>query len=115
MMQPGRLGKLAPGYLADITMLDLRSAHLTPFNDGYFHLAFTEPGSSTHTAIINGKIVVDAGVITTFDETAILQEVREATRDRPHRRPIPEDVRLAMERFMAYQQDILHNTRFEQD
>jgi 5-methylthioadenosine/S-adenosylhomocysteine deaminase len=115
LMLPDRLGKLAPGYLADITLLDLRSPHLTPFNDAYCHLAFTEPGSSTHTVIINGQIVLDDGVITTFDEAAILAEVREVTKSRPHRQPIPERVRFAMERFMAYHQDIIHNTRFEQD
>lgn len=115
LMLSGRLGKLAPGYLADITLLDLRSPHLTPFNDAYHHLAFTEPGSSTHTVIINGDIVVDAGVITTFDEAAILEEIREATRHRQHRQPIPAEVQLAIERFLRFQQDIVHNIPFEQD
>lgn len=115
LMLSDRLGKLEPGYLADITLLDLRSPHLTPFNDAYHHLAFTEPGSSVHTVIINGELVVDAGVITTFDEAAILEEVREATRSRPHRQPIPPEVKSAMERFLQFQQDIVHNIPFTQD
>lgn len=115
LMLRDRLGRIAPGYIADITLLDLHSPHLTPFNDAYYHLAFTEPGSSVHTVIIDGTAVVDDGVITTFDEAAILAEVREATRDRPHRQPIPPEVRFAMERFLAFQQDIVHHTTFEQD
>jgi cytosine/adenosine deaminase-related metal-dependent hydrolase len=115
LMLSGRLGKLEPGYLADITLLDLRSPHLTPLNDAYHHLAFTEPGSSVHTVIINGDIVVDDGVITTFDEAAILEEVREVTKDRPHRQAIPDEVKVAMERFLAFQQDVVQNTPFEQD
>ncbi len=115
LLRKDDLGRLETGYLADITLLDLHSPHLTPFNNALYHLAYTEPGSSVHTVIIDGEIVLDDGVITTFDEAEILAEVREVTKDRPHRQPIPEAVQFAMERFMAFHQDIVHNTTFEQD
>ena len=115
LLLPGRLGRLAEGYLADLTLLDLRSPSLTPFNDAFHHLAFTELGRSVHTVIIDGRVVVEAGQILTFDAPAILEEVREATRDRMHRRPFPPEWQDARDRFLRYQQDIVHHTTFAAD
>ena len=111
----GELGRVAPGYLADVTLLDLDSPSLTPLNDAFHHLAFTELGASVHTVIIDGRIVLEAGKILSFDEAAILEEVREATRERLYHGLMSADWKQAQDRYMAYQQDIAHNTRFEQD
>jgi cytosine/adenosine deaminase-related metal-dependent hydrolase len=115
LMLRGELGKVAPGYLADLTLLDLDRPSLTPLNDAFHHLAYTELGGAVHTVIIDGKIVLEAGKILTFDEAAILAEVREATAHRIHRGPMPAPWQDAQDRYMAYQQDILRKTRFEQD
>jgi 5-methylthioadenosine/S-adenosylhomocysteine deaminase len=115
LMLPGTLGRLAAGYLADLTLLNLKSPSFTPFNDAFHHLAFTELGQSVHTVIVDGKVVLDAGRITTFDEEAVLAEVREATRERMHRRPFPPEWQTALDRQMAYQQDIVHHTTFGAD
>jgi guanine deaminase len=112
LLLPGRLGRLKPGYLADITLLDLRSPSLTPFNDAFHHLAFTELGRSVDTVIVDGRPVVEGGRIVTFDAAAILEEVRAATRERVHRRPFPREWREARDRFMAYQQDIATGSVF---
>jgi 5-methylthioadenosine/S-adenosylhomocysteine deaminase len=112
LMLSGQLGRIAPGYLADITLLDLRSPSLTPFNDAYHHLAFTELGRSVHSVIIDGKLVVENGHILTFDASAILEEVREAAKERMHRRPFPKEWQEAQDRFLAHQQDIMRNTSF---
>ena len=112
LMLSGQLGRISPGYLADITLLDLKSPSLTPFNDAFHHLAFTELGHSVHSVIIDGKLVVEAGRILTFDEAAILAEVREATKSRMHRRPLPMEWQVAVDRQLAYQQDIMNNTKF---
>ena len=110
----GELGKVAPGYLADVTLLDLDKPSLTPFNDAFHHLAFTELGGAVHTVIVDGRIVMDAGKIVTFDEAAILEEVREATRERVYRAPMPAEWKEAQDRYLAYQQDIVHSTRFSE-
>jgi cytosine/adenosine deaminase-related metal-dependent hydrolase len=115
LMLKGKLGRLAPGYLADITLLDLRSPSLTPLNDAFHHLAYTELGHSVHTVIIDGKLVMEAGRILTFDEAAILREVREASRTRMHRRPFPKEWQVAVDRQLAYQQDIMANTVFSDE
>jgi 5-methylthioadenosine/S-adenosylhomocysteine deaminase len=111
----GELGRVAPGYLADVTLLDLDRPSLTPLNDAFHHLAFTELGGSVHTVIVDGRIVLEAGKILTFDETAILEEVREATRDRVHRQPMAAGWKEAQDRHFAYQQDIMRTTHFAQD
>ena len=115
LMLRGELGRVAPGYLADLTLLDLDRPSMTPFNDAFHHLASTELGAAVDTVIIDGRIVLEAGKILMFDEAAILAEVREATRERIHRGPMPADWKQAQDRYLAYQQDILRNTRFEQD
>jgi cytosine/adenosine deaminase-related metal-dependent hydrolase len=112
LMLTGQLGRIAPGYLADLTLLDLRSPSLTPFNDAYHHLAFTELGRSVHTVIIDGKVVVEAGRILTFDPAPILEEAREAAKGRRHRRPFPPEWQEALDRNLAYQQDIARHTTF---
>lgn len=113
LLHPGDLGRIAPGYLADLTLLDLNAPNLTPLNDPIKHLAYCETGASVHTVIINGRIVVDNHQITTIDVPAILREVRESAARRAHHRPIPPDVETAIARFLAFQQHVLNATAFE--
>jgi cytosine/adenosine deaminase-related metal-dependent hydrolase len=115
LMLPGKLGRVAPGWLADLVLLDLESPSLTPFNDAFHHLAFTELGQSVHTVIVDGRIVVEGGKIVAFDADAILNEARELARERVHRTPLPAEWRDAMDRYQAFQQDILANTSFKMD
>ena len=115
LLRRGELGRVAPGYLADLTLLDLDRPSLTPFNDAFHHLATTEFGGAVDTVIVDGRIVLEAGKILTFDEAAILAEVRDATRERIHRGPMPADWKDAQDRYLSYQQDIMRDTRFKQD
>ncbi len=106
----GQLGKLEAGYLADLTLLDLSSPHLAPLNDAYRHLAFCESGASVRTVIVDGRVVMHEGRIETFDEAALIAEVREAAKGRLHRQPLSAEVKLAVERFAAFQQGIVFGT-----
>jgi 5-methylthioadenosine/S-adenosylhomocysteine deaminase len=73
----GELGTIRPGALADLTLLDITSSAFTPFNDPYQHLVYAETGSSVRTVIVNGRVVVDEGRLTTVDPAALLAETRE--------------------------------------
>jgi cytosine/adenosine deaminase-related metal-dependent hydrolase len=73
----GRLGAIAPGMLADITLLDLNTPLLTPLNDPIRQLVFCENGSSVRTVIVDGQVVLEDGQIRTVDEQELLREVRE--------------------------------------
>lgn len=72
------LGELKPGKLADIVLLDTSSLLFTPFNDAFRHLCYTENGSSVHTVIVDGRVVVEDGRVLTADEDSIAEEAREA-------------------------------------
>jgi 5-methylthioadenosine/S-adenosylhomocysteine deaminase len=116
MMLPGRLGRIAPGFLADITLLDLRKPEMTPLTDAFHQLAYCELGRSVHTVIVDGSIVVDDGKITTFDSNAVLAEAREVVKERRLRhQPLTERGRQSVDRYLAYQQHVLSTTTFEQD
>jgi 5-methylthioadenosine/S-adenosylhomocysteine deaminase len=45
--------------------------------DAYLHLVYCENGGSVDTVIVNGNVVVEGGTITTVDEQAIRDEIRE--------------------------------------
>jgi len=75
--QSAELGMLAPGYLADLVLLNLDSATFLPLRDPYLHLVYCEHGESVQTAIVHGDVVVERGIVTTVDECALRQELRE--------------------------------------
>jgi cytosine/adenosine deaminase-related metal-dependent hydrolase len=75
--QSAELGTLAPGYLADLVLLNLDSTTFLPLRDPYLHLVYCEHGESVQTAIVHGEVVVERGIVTTVDECALRQELRE--------------------------------------
>ena len=76
MRRSSRIGQLAPGYAADLILLDLDTAAFTPLNDLRRQLVFCEDGSSVRCTIVDGRVVYDHGRITTVDEKAIRAEAR---------------------------------------
>ena len=77
LRQADRLGQLAPGFAADIALLDLDTLAFTPLNDLRRQLAFCEDGSSVRYTIVAGQVVYEQGRVTTVDEAALRAEVRE--------------------------------------
>jgi len=71
------LGQIAPGWLADLTLLDLEALAFFPLRDPYLHIVYCENGASVDTVIINGEIVVEKGKVITVDEQALRSEIRE--------------------------------------
>jgi 5-methylthioadenosine/S-adenosylhomocysteine deaminase len=72
------LGELKAGKLADIVLLDTGTLLFTPFNDAFRHLSYVENGSSVHTVIVDGRVVVEDGHCLAVDEDSIAEEAREA-------------------------------------
>ncbi|QBD83169.1 amidohydrolase [Ktedonosporobacter rubrisoli] len=70
------LGDIAPGKLADFVLLDMNAAPFLPLRDPYLHLVYCENGGSVNTVVVNGKVVVEQGLVTTVDEQEIHQEIR---------------------------------------
>lgn len=63
----GRIGRLAPGYKADIVMLDLDHPNWLPFNDPVNQLVHTEDGTAVASVMIGGRLVVDDRRVVTVD------------------------------------------------
>jgi cytosine/adenosine deaminase-related metal-dependent hydrolase len=75
MRLAGRLGEIAAGQLADIVLYRLDAPWWRPLNDAAAQLVFAETGAAVTTAIVDGRIVLDQGRITTFDAEAALAQI----------------------------------------
>jgi 5-methylthioadenosine/S-adenosylhomocysteine deaminase len=77
MRNEATVGVLAPGYEADIILIDLNTLNFTPLNDIYRQLVYCETGSSVVLTMVAGNIVMENGKLLTVDEEAIKAEARE--------------------------------------
>jgi guanine deaminase len=76
----GRLGRLAPGYLADIVFLDLGHPNWIPLNDPTNQLVHTEDGGAVTHVMIGGRLVVRDRRVTTVDVAALARDAEAARR-----------------------------------
>ena len=76
-----RIGRLAPGFKADIVMLDLDHPNWLPFNDPVNQLVHTEDGTAVVSVMIGGRLVVENRRPLTVDLDRLRERVAEA-RDR---------------------------------
>ncbi len=77
----GRIGRIAPGYKADIVMLDLDHPNWLPLNDPVNQLVHTEDGGAVASVMIGGRLVLDDRRLVTVDLGRLRTRV-EAARDR---------------------------------
>ena len=77
MCRQHEVGMLAPGYQADLILIDLSTTAFTPLNDLRRQLIYSEDGRSVAMTMVAGTIVVENGKILTVDEEALRAEVRE--------------------------------------
>ena len=72
------VGQLAPGYKADITIVDLNKPHIMPVHDPASALIYNCNGPDVHTVIVDGQILLHAGRVTMLDEETLLDTCRDA-------------------------------------
>lgn len=72
LRREGVLGRLRPGALADVILLDTRRAHLQPMHrlDSALVLCAL-PGDVTH-VVVDGHLVVEDGRVTTLDQDELI-------------------------------------------
>jgi guanine deaminase len=73
-----RIGRLAPGYKADIVMLDLDHPNWLPFNDPVNQLVHTEDGTAVASVMIGGRLIVDNRRLVTVDLERLRDQVTAA-------------------------------------
>jgi 5-methylthioadenosine/S-adenosylhomocysteine deaminase len=99
MRSPLPIGQIAPGYLADLIMLDLDTLSFTPLNDLPRQLIYCENGSSVRMTMVAGEIVYEQGRVTTVDERAIRAEAREYA---AHLRAANDSARQGAQKWLPY-------------
>ena len=62
-----RLGRIAPGYKADLVFLDLGHINWIPLNDPVNALVHVEDGTAVHSVMIGGRMVVENRRLLTVD------------------------------------------------
>ena len=69
-------GKVLPGYLADLAVVELKGAHLRPFHGDRLMemLVFCTRAGDVRDTVIHGQVVMKDRRITMLDEEAILAE-----------------------------------------
>jgi 5-methylthioadenosine/S-adenosylhomocysteine deaminase len=67
-------GTVDPGRLADLAILNLDQAHLLPLHDIVNTLVYCAKSSDVESTIIDGRLVMDRGTLTTVDQAAVQAE-----------------------------------------
>jgi 5-methylthioadenosine/S-adenosylhomocysteine deaminase len=71
------IGSVEVGKRADVILVDLDSVHTTPHPDPVSALVYAAEAGDVETVLIDGRVVMDAGQLTTMDEQAVLLEATE--------------------------------------
>ena len=62
------LGSLEKGKLADIAIVEVKSANMVPMYSPYSALVYSANASNVDTVIVNGEVIVEDKVLLTYDE-----------------------------------------------
>ena len=72
------LGRLAPGYRADLILVDLNSPRMQPVWRVPSALVYNANGGDVDTVIVDGRVLMQHKRVTCLDEAALLSECRRA-------------------------------------
>jgi 5-methylthioadenosine/S-adenosylhomocysteine deaminase len=71
------IGSLEAGKKADFILIDAGRAHAVPIYNAYSQIVYDLKGADVRTSVINGKLVMLDGRVTTLDDAQIKEKARE--------------------------------------
>jgi 5-methylthioadenosine/S-adenosylhomocysteine deaminase len=74
----GQIGRLAPGALADVILVDLCRVHISPVHSAASALVYNANGNDVDTVIVGGQALVRGGRLTTIDEIGLIADCQRA-------------------------------------
>jgi len=74
------IGSLEAGKRADLILVDLNAAHLTPMYNLYSHLVYAVKASDVSDTVVNGRVLMRGRRLLTIDEEAVKAKAREYQR-----------------------------------
>ncbi|GAA4789712.1 hypothetical protein GCM10023200_25620 [Actinomycetospora chlora] len=75
-----RLGRLVPGFLADVVLVDATGPHMIPMHDPLAALVYSARAADVDTGLVGGRIVVRHGEVPTLDEERVVSDVARRAR-----------------------------------
>jgi 5-methylthioadenosine/S-adenosylhomocysteine deaminase len=84
---PDDLGHLAPGFLADIALVDLSNPHNQPPHDPAANLVYSVRAPDIRTVICDGRVLMRDRELLTLDKAEIVDRVGESMKRLSHRVP----------------------------
>jgi cytosine/adenosine deaminase-related metal-dependent hydrolase len=77
------IGSIEVGKRADLAVVSLKGAHTTPFypESVIGRLVYSSRGSDVRATIIDGQVVMTAGVVRTVDEADVVARAQESARE----------------------------------
>ncbi|MFQ6077353.1 MAG: amidohydrolase family protein, partial [Candidatus Bathyarchaeia archaeon] len=80
------IGSLEPGKKADLIILDLKRPHMTPIISTPVrniapNIVYSARGDEVETVIIDGRVIMDDGVVLTMNEDAIIADAQKAAEE----------------------------------
>ncbi|MBW2266146.1 MAG: amidohydrolase [Deltaproteobacteria bacterium] len=74
------IGSVEAGKRADLIIIDTHKPHLTPLYDPASHLVYAVNGGDVKDVIIDGRVVVENGVVLTMNVDEVIEEVEKLGR-----------------------------------
>jgi 5-methylthioadenosine/S-adenosylhomocysteine deaminase len=71
------IGSIEVGKRADLTLINLETLHTTPRPDPVSTIVYAAQASDVETVIIDGRVVMREGELTTLDQQAVIQAAKE--------------------------------------
>ena len=73
-----KIGRLSPGYMADIILVDMSGVHCQPPHNLAANLVYNIRASDVRTVIVDGRIIMRDRQILTLDKALIIKEVNKS-------------------------------------